>query len=48
VKSRAFLQFGYLSGLASEVARMSARGLILVIWAHWPQIWPERASEASF
>ena len=29
------------------MTRMSFRGIILSIWAAWPQIWPDRASEAG-
>ena len=42
------LHFEHLGCLAPDIARMSFRGLILSIWAPWRQIWPERASEASF
>jgi hypothetical protein len=40
--------FAHLGGLAPDMARMNLRGIIFSIWAAWPQIWPEWASEASF
>jgi len=36
------------SALGPDVTRTGLRGLILSIWAAWPQIWPEWASEALF
>ena len=40
--------FEHLGGLAPDMARMSLRGIILSIWAAWPQIWPDRASEGVY